>query len=471
MVGLTEKKRFTRNNWAFIISYAFMGLVSGAAFDILVTYLQMVDVNTANAFSMFMGLATFICAAVTLLIPKLGYKKLIITGPLMVIAALLAINYINGVEVVYPLSTLAILTGVTLFDVVLPPFISAYTNEENRNKMFSRTLYINVAGMAIATFIGGYLAVWIFSQRLGISYDQASVITENIKAMTQTQANQFMLAQKDALMFFIFITILSLIPLFFIREKRIDYIEETPVHEDGMVKEKSKFNWAVFKDKYVLIWLLYFGMIRFGASLIVPYFSVYLSNTLGISRGTTSLLVGLTNIAMVVFMVFSPYLIKKFGKVITLGGLGLLSIPFMFFIAQGNWFTGSFMMFGTKIGMKVLVVGIALFMRAGLMNAGNPVTQQLPMEFVSKNMRPAYNSVIFVAGGLTSIIAGIFTSGFLFKLDGGYSIAYYITMVMYAIASFIVIKVYYKRYNSPDVAEPVDEDVDIEKAYVEEDDL
>ena len=43
-----------------------------------------------------------------------------------------------------------------------------------------------------------------------------------------------------------------------------------------------------------------------------------------------------------------------------------------------------------------------------------------PIELFSKNTRPAYNSLIFVAGGLTSIIAGQFTKFFLFKIPGGY---------------------------------------------------
>ncbi|EPZ54127.1 hypothetical protein H477_4311 [[Clostridium] sordellii ATCC 9714] len=71
----------------------------------------------------------------------------------------------------------------------------------------------------------------------------------------------------------------------------------------------------------------------------------------------------------------------------------------------------------------------------------------LPMEFVSKNTRPAYNSLIFVAGGVTSIIAGQFTRLFLFKIPGGYSKAYYITAVIYILAAILLITVYTKKYN------------------------
>ncbi|WP_373601091.1 MFS transporter [Paraclostridium bifermentans] len=423
-----EAKRFNFNSWAYIISYAFMGLMAGVAFDVLVTFLQQVNIGTASSFSTFMGLSSFVCAAIVLLVPKLGYKKVILSGPIMTIVALLSISYID-VNLIYPVATLAILVGVTLFDVVLPPYLTAYTDEENRTKVFSRAMYINVIGMAAATFFGGTITVARFASRLGISSDQASALTENLKNLSPEQMHQFILSQRDVLLMFVVIAALSLIPLLFIKEKKEDYFEET--------HEKRNFDWSIFKNKYVLLWLVYFAMIRFGASLICPYFSVFLNNELGISRATTSHLVSYQYIAMVIFLYISPWVVKKLGNVIALGGLALLSIPFMLIIANGNAFGGA----------MVLAVGAGLFFRSGLMNCANPIMNSLPMEFVPKNLRPAYNSIIFVAGGITSIIAGEFTKLFLFKLPGGYSKAYYITGVIYALAAILLIVVYTKKYN------------------------
>lgn len=140
---------------------------------------------------------------------------------------------------------------------------------------------------------------------------------------------------------------------------------------------------------------------------------------------------------MVIFLLISPWVVKKVGNVIALGGLALLSIPFMLIIAKGK-------MFGSCM---VLAVGIGLFFRSGFMNCANPLMNSLPMEFVPKNVLPAYNSLIFVAGGVTSIIAGLFTKYFLFKIPGGYSKAYYVTAVIYVLASILLIVVYNKKYN------------------------
>ena len=432
-----EMKRYRWNSWIFIISYAFMGLMSGVAFDVLVTFLQQVSIETASSYSAYMGMSNFVCAAILLLVPIIGYKKVILTGPVMTIAALVAISFIN-VRLIYPVATLAILVGVTLFDVILPPYLTAYTDEANRNKVFSRAMYINVIGMVIATFFGGSITVRRLATRLAISKDAAGHLTENLKGMTTEQMDQFIFAQRDVLLFFVIVCALSLIPLLFIKEKREDYFEE----EKTAKAEKKGFDWSIFKNKYVVCWLIYFALIRFGASLICPYFSVYLNNELGISRATTSQLVSYQYIAMVLFLIISPWVVKKIGNVMALGGLALLSTPFMLMITNAP-------MFGK--GM-VAAVGLGLFLRAGFMNCANPIMNSLPMSFVPKNSRPAYNSLIFIAGGITSIIAGKFTELYLFKTPEGYSNAYYITAVIYIIASILLFTVYYKKYNRVDLS-------------------
>ena len=167
-----DLKRYNWNNWAYIISYIFMGLLSGVAFDALVTFLQQVSLETAKSFSSYMGYSTFLGAIMLLLAPKIGYKKLIITGPIMVVGALVAIPYVH-VSFIYPVATLLVLTGVTLFDIVLPPYFTAYTTPENRQFVFSTAIWTNVAGMALATFFGGSLIVSRFASRIWCGQDKS----------------------------------------------------------------------------------------------------------------------------------------------------------------------------------------------------------------------------------------------------------------------------------------------------------
>lgn len=424
------EKRYSHNSLMFTISYIFMGIMSGICFDTLVTFLQEASPSTAAGFSSYMGYGTFAAAIIILLIPKIGYKKVIMIGPIASIAALFAVNFMKG-SMIMNISTFALLAGVTLYDAILPPFLSSYSSPENRQKVFSRAIYTNVIGMVIASFTGGKLIVMRFAARLGMSYSKANALTANTKALTEAQKSLYIAAHKDVLLMFVVISVLALIPLLFLKEVPQDYADAK--------KEKSKFNWKIFANKYVFLFVLYNVLIRFGASLICPYFSVFLGK-LGIERGTVSTLVTLQYIAMVIFMMASPWVVKKFGQVVALGGLCLASIPFMLIIANGR-------AFGSGI---VFAVGAALFFRSGFMNAANPVMQSLPMEFVSKELRPAYNSVIFVAGALASIAAGWFTKNIMFDpkvITDGYTKAYYITAAIYTTAVIILLIVYTKKYN------------------------
>ncbi|SHE58544.1 MULTISPECIES: MFS transporter [Caloramator] len=423
-----ELKRFNLNSYAFIVSYIFMGLLSGIAFDVLVTFLQQVSLGTAQSFSAYMGYSTFLAAAILLLAPKVGYKALALAAPLMVILGLVAVAYVN-VGLIFPVATLAILTGTTLYDVILPPYLTAYTTPENRNKIFSTAIWTNLAGMVVATYFGGSLIVNRFAARMNISKAEAQAISEAVDKMSPEMLNQYILAHKDVLLMFAIVALISLIPFLFVKQVESDYKETS--------KEKKGFDWSILTNKYVLIFLVYYALIRFGASLICPYFSVYLNKFVGIDRATTSKLISYSYFAGVIFTAICPYIVKRIGQVVALGGLALASIPFMMFIANGR-------AFGDKAAM---VVGLALFFRFGLMNAANPIMNSLPMEFVSKELRPAYNSAIFVAGALTSILAGFFTKGFLFKTTSGYAVAYYITAAVYTTASILLLVTYTKKYN------------------------
>ena len=72
------KQRETRNLILFIISYILNNLVSGILYDTYVNYLQEVSLSIATSFWAFYGYATFISAALLLLVPKTGYKKLLL---------------------------------------------------------------------------------------------------------------------------------------------------------------------------------------------------------------------------------------------------------------------------------------------------------------------------------------------------------------------------------------------------------
>ena len=167
----------------------------------------------------------------------------------------------------------------------------------------------------------------------------------------------------------------------------------------------------------------------FAMGLFTSYYTVFLNRNLHIDKATSSLLVSISYAAIVIFMLFTPFAVKKLGMVGTICFTLIGSIPFMLIIANGNWF-GSAM---------VPMVGIALFMRAGLANLGSPAESALTMSIMPKQLRPAYTSVVNFLAGLISIASGNFTGKILFQTQEGYRTAYYIAACLYLLAAFILI--------------------------------
>lgn len=436
---MKESKRKTFNAWMFVVVYAIVGLLGGVSLDTLATYLSASKetASLAASMSIFMGVGFFGAAIVLLFVPKVGYKIIISGACIISIAGLYLVTVTSSNTLLFILSSL-LFVGVCLFDAVLPPILSCYTNDKNKNLIFSTALWTNVLGMAAATFGGGELIIGRFASRLGLAKDQAKALSANVDALNSAQSVAYIQAHKDVLLGFIVVAIAALIPVLLMKQKPEDY-RDIEKKEHKPLGEKAKEILRVFSSKYVVLWIVYNFMIRFGASLITPYFSVFLSK-MGIARNIVSWLVSAQYLAMVIFLLISPILIKKMGRVVCIGGMAFLSIPFMLIIANGAAF-GS--------GM-VVAVGSALFLRSGFMNAANTATQSLPMEFVSKELRPAYSSVIFISSGLAQIVSGLIAKPLLFmKYENGYSIAYYITGAIYIVAAVMLLVVFTKKYNRP----------------------
>ena len=104
----------------FIISYALNNLVSGIIYDTYVNYMQEMARSVATSFWAFYGYATFISALMLLLIPKTGYKKLLVFCSASCAAALLSAVFMQT-ESVFFLTTLLALVGIQLHYIMLAP--------------------------------------------------------------------------------------------------------------------------------------------------------------------------------------------------------------------------------------------------------------------------------------------------------------------------------------------------------------
>ena len=342
-------------------------------------------------------------------------------------------------EAVFYLSTLLALTGVQLHFIMLAPYVAAYTSSAGSKSIdwYTRTYYMGYVGYFLTTFLGGAATVKLFSAHAGVTYEKARELTEYITDVTGSTKAAYLDGNRDILIITGIVTMLSMIPIFFIKEEREDFTA-TDSRQDAKqsFKEKAHDIITVLFRKDALMYLLYWALISFAMGLFTSYYTVFLNRNLHIDKATSSLLVSISYAAIVIFMLFTPYAVKKLGTVGTICFTVLLSVPFMLIIANGDHFGKA----------MIPMVGLGLFMRAGLANLGSPAESSLSMMIAPKDLRPAFTSVVNFMAGIVSIISGNFTGKILFVTQEGYRTAYYIAAVLYFLAALVMITLF-KKYN------------------------
>lgn len=434
-------RRKTWNITMFIISYALNNLISGIIYDTYVNYMQEMARSVATSFWAFYGYATFISALLLLLVPKVGYKKLLVFCSGSCAVALLSAVFLQA-EPVFFLTTLLALVGIQLHYVMLAPYVAVFTDRSNNINWYTRAYYLGYLGYFLTTYLGGVLTVKMFSLRAGMTYQAAKTMTERIEEMAPGVRESYLQGNRDVLLIMAVVALIGLIPVLLIREEREDHCFAASEHVPWRQRLREMGQALIHRD--AVIYLVYWVLISFGMGLFTSYYSIFLNRNLHIDRATSSLLVSLSYLAIVIFLLFTPAVVRKFGQIVTLGGVALLSVPFMLLIANGDKF-GRF---------TVPVVGIALFMRSGLINLSSPVDSALSMELVPDRLRPAFASLINLAAGGVSILSGWFTGNILFVEQEGYRTAYYIASAIYVVACVLLMAGLWK-YNRPTQKEEV----------------
>lgn len=437
------KKREKWNLTMFIISYILNNLVSGVLYDTYVNYLQEVSLSIATSFWAFYGYATFISAALLLFVPKTGYKKLLLFCAAACTAALFSVVFLDWHFMLY-LTTLLALTGVQLHYIMLAPYVAAYTTSAGKNNIdwYTRTYYLGYVGYFLTTYLGGVFVVKMFSLRADITYSAAKELTSYIADVAPVLKAAYIQGNEDVLVITGILAALCIIPVLLIREKKEDYAVVLQERDSRSLQERGRDIISLLFKKDAAIYLAYWTIISFAMGLFTSYYTVFLNRNLHIDKATSSLLVSISYAAIVIFMLFTPMVVKKLGTVGTICFTVIGSVPFMLVIANGDSFGDA----------MIPAVGVALFMRAGLANLGSPADSALSMSVVPASLRPAYTSLVNFLAGFVSILSGTFTGKILFVTQEGYRTAYYIAAVLYLLAALLMF-FELRKYNRQDDAE------------------
>ena len=426
--------RIFKNLILFIIIYTIMGLIKGLNSDILMSYIHLELPDISKSLTIFIGISMLLLVLAIIAVRYIGYKKVV-----FIITALLIISTIGIMNthniVLGTIYFIFIELSHKAFVVIIPLVLMAYTNKENRISVFAKAIFLNVAGETIASFFDGKILVLKFKSMLGISYDQANDLTKHVSKMNHIQLADYVQSYKFVIWICIALSVLLLILLVFIKETKADYRNNALGTDRLIPKDKSELK--IFKTKYIIVWIIFIALLEIDSNLVSPHLPVYLNRVLHISRGTTSTLIALKSFGMMVFVILSPKIISKIGKIKHFSLFLMLSVPLMIILGLGN-FLGQ--------GM-VIILGIVIFLRWGCTHSYHPTMETLPLTFVSKGARPILSAAITLLSALVSIGVGFYGKHYLFKTLNGYHNMFYIVAVVYLICSIMIFIVYKKDYD------------------------
>ncbi len=159
-------------------------------------------------------------------------------------------------------------------------------------------------------------------------------------------------------------------------------------------------------------------VIGLGAGALVPFLNVFFKMKFGVSDATLGLLFAGQSLLMGVTTLIGPLIVERIGKIRTVVGAQLLSIPFLLLLGYAPVF-----------GLSA----VGFFVRAALMNMGNPLYSAFAMEKVGPERRAAASGLLQISWqGMRSISSSV--SGVL-QQGPGFAAIFPLTIVCYLTAS------------------------------------
>jgi MFS family permease len=280
------------------------------------------------------------------------------------------------------------------------PFMMENSTEEERNSLFSANFGLQTLVGFFGTLVGGYLPT-LFGDLLGVGVESAPAYGATLGAT-------------------IVLSVLALLPIFL--------IEEQP--QSAAEQMRSIWPWRNISDIGVVTRIFVPNIvISMGAAILIPYMNLFFKETFPISDKTLGMLFAVSSVVTGMATLASPLLADRWGRIRALVFTQLASVPFLLLIG----FSGAFW-----------VSGIAFWVRAALMNMGNPLYNAFAMEQVAERERATVSGLMGMSWNIGWTI-GPYLSGYMQANPSiGFKPIFLITCTLY-IAASILEKAFFQR--------------------------
>ncbi len=401
--------RFNRNAKLLLI----LAIIQGIAFGIYLLFLNLFIL--ARGFDKdFLGLLTAIPALVGLvfsfpagaLSDRFGRRSAMISGSLLSALALTGVILITNKVGLCAAAALAG-CGQTLVMVSSAPFMAENSTAEDRTLLFSTHFGFRTLAGFVGNLVGGFLPTLI-----------ARLLAVDAESVTSYQG----------VLWAVFaLRLAALIPL----SRMADAERKKPASPAPGLNPSTRL-----PIRLVGKLLLPNAIISIGAGLLIPYLNVFFKEKFAIPDTALGTIFSISSVMTGVATLSAPLLARRLGTVRAIVFSQLASIPFLLTLGFSPW-----------LGAAVA----AFWVRAALMNMGNPLYSAFAMEQVDEASRARVSSLLGMGWNIGWSV-GPYLSG-LMQMRVGFGPIFLVTTTAYLMGAATVHLLFAKIGAEPSLKE------------------
>ncbi|MBA2679710.1 MAG: MFS transporter [Ktedonobacteraceae bacterium] len=434
--------RFQRNARLYLISNALSGVTLGIILVLYNLYIVSLGYDTA-----FIGLLLFAGALgagiaifpAGLCIDRFGGKAILIWASALIGVAGAGQMLFRTSAPLF-ISTFFVGIGGAFVLVVNAPFLSANSTPSERPHLFSLAIVLTLATTVLGEVLGGTLPLWLHS--LPWLMAPLSTLYAGLLA-AEPAARSYQLS----LLLAGVIAAPSFIPLFLMSDDR-PFHQSKPVVKDPIQLKFSlrplqtsllrlrKQPLRVLLSSPLIVLIMVQILIGTGAGLFLPYFNLYFVQHLKASPALFGIIDGAANTLNALLTLLAPWMVARFGKIVTLIVPRLLSIP---------------LMLGIGLAGSLPLAATLYPFRQGLMDMSQGILQLFSMEVVEPQQRgfanSSYQAAYQVSMASSASLAGLIIARM------GYMPVFIGAALLYALALLLL----WSRFGRSDDDEQPDE--------------